>query len=94
MLMLAPPSASSRGAPHLVGGLQAGRAAGALDVRRVLRGPVALQATALGGVGRGQEGPEEDLFPGCESALPTAASAAPLTPPTDSDWSWWLVSCR
>lgn len=86
MLMLALPSGSSRGAPHLVGGLRAGRAAGALDVRRAHRGPVALQAAALGGVGRGQEGPEEDLLPGCKPAPPTAASAALLAPPTHTDW--------
>lgn len=68
MLMLAPPPGSSGGAPHLVGGLRAGCAAGALDIRRALRGPVALQAATLGGAGCGQEGPEEDLLPGCESA--------------------------
>lgn len=73
---------SSGGAPHLDGGLQAGRVAGALDVRRALRGHVALQAAALGGDGCGQEGPEEDLLPGCESAPPTAAGVASLAPPT------------
>lgn len=88
MLMLAPPHGSSGGAPHLVGGLRAGRAAGALDIRRALRGPVTLQAAALGGAGRGQEGPEEDILPGCESDPPTAAGAAPLAPPTDSSSDW------
>lgn len=84
--MLAPPPGSSGGAPHLVSGLRAGCAAGALDIRRALRGPVALQAAALGGAGCGQEGPEEDLLPGCEPAPPTAAGAVPLASPTDSDW--------
>lgn len=94
MLTFTPPSGSSGGAPHLVGGLRAGCAAGALDVRRALRGSLPLQAAALAGDGRRQKGPEEDLFGGCKSDPPITASTSPLAFPTDSDWSRWPVSHR
>ena len=60
------PSCSSGGASHLLGGLLSRRPVRALDVRRALRRPVALQDAALAGGRRGEEGAGEELLCGRE----------------------------